>query len=107
MEGKKILWGNPSLFPHVPFTLQLGLPKSSFPRNNTKTYYNTFAVSAELVYGQPSQETPKNMHDQPIDGLFLCAFWKLIEKCCLRQLANSMQNQVQSYQPSDTRRPIG
>jgi len=38
------------------------------PRNNRKTYYNTFAASAELAFGQPWQEAPKNMRDQPIDG---------------------------------------
>jgi len=27
--GKKILWGNTSLFPYVPFSLQLGLPQES------------------------------------------------------------------------------
>jgi len=31
-------------------------------------YYNTFAASAELSYGQPSQEAPKNIRYQPIDG---------------------------------------
>jgi len=39
-------------------------PKSWLPRNNRKT----FAASAELAYGQPSQEAPKNIRDQPIDG---------------------------------------
>ena len=43
-------------------------PKSWWsPRNNRKTYYNTLVASAELAYGQPSQEAPKNMRDQPID----------------------------------------
>jgi len=37
-------------------------------RNNRKTNYNTFAASVQLAYGQPSQETPKNTRDQPIDG---------------------------------------
>jgi len=44
------------------------LPKSWLPCNNRKTYYNTFAASAELAYGQPSQDAPKNIHDQPTDG---------------------------------------
>jgi len=43
-------------------------PKSRLPRNNRKTHYNTFAASAELAYGQPKQEAPKNMRDQPIGG---------------------------------------
>jgi len=38
------------------------------PRNNRETYCNTFVASAELAYGQPSQEAPKNIRDQPIDG---------------------------------------
>jgi len=37
------------------------------PRNDKKTYYNTFAASAELAYGQPSQEAPKNIRNQPTD----------------------------------------
>jgi len=43
-------------------------PKSWLPRNNRKTYYNTFAASTELAYGQPSQEAPKNTRDQLTDG---------------------------------------
>jgi len=31
-------------------------------------YYNTFAASTELACGQPSQEAPKNIRDQPIGG---------------------------------------
>jgi len=46
-------------------------------RNNRKTYYNIFAASAVPAYGQPSQEAPKNIHDQPIDGQFLCTFWNI------------------------------
>ena len=42
-------------------------PKSWLLRNNRKTYYNTFAASAELAFGQPSQEAPKNIPDKPID----------------------------------------
>jgi len=38
------------------------------PRNNRKTYHNTFAASAELAYGQPSQEAPKKIRDQPNGG---------------------------------------
>jgi len=34
-------------------------PKSCLSRNNGKTYYNTFVASAELAYGQPSQEATK------------------------------------------------
>ena len=42
-------------------------PKSWWsPRDNRKTYCNTLVASAELAYGQPSQEA-KNIHDQPID----------------------------------------
>jgi len=36
--------------------------------SNRKTYYDTFAASAVLAYGQPSQEALKTIHDQPIDG---------------------------------------
>jgi len=43
-------------------------PKSLLPRSNRKTYYNTFAVSAVLACGQPSQEAPKNIRNQPTDG---------------------------------------
>jgi len=43
-------------------------PKSWLPSNNMKLYYNTFAASVQLAYGQLSQETPKNTRDQPIDG---------------------------------------
>ena len=43
-------------------------PKSWLPCNDRKTYYNTFAASADLAYGQPSQEVPNNIRDQPIDG---------------------------------------
>jgi len=39
-------------------------PKSWLLRNNRKTHYNTFAASAVLAYGQPSQEAPKNIRDQ-------------------------------------------
>jgi len=35
--------------------------KSWLSRNNRKTYHNTFAASALLAYGQPSQEAPKYM----------------------------------------------
>ena len=42
--------------------------KSWLPRNNRKAYYNIFAASAELAYGQPSQDAPKNIRDQPSDG---------------------------------------
>ena len=37
-------------------------------RNNRKTYHNTFGASALLAYGQPSQEAPKHIPDQPVDG---------------------------------------
>ena len=43
-------------------------PKWWLSRNNVKTYYNTLAASAKLAYGQPSQEAPKNIRDQPTDG---------------------------------------
>jgi len=45
-------------------------PKSRLSRNNRKTYYNNFAASAVLVYGQPSQEPP-------IDGEFLSTSWNI------------------------------
>jgi len=51
--------------------------KSWLPRNNRKTFYNTFVASAQLAYGQPSQETPKNTRDQPIDGSFLCTLYNI------------------------------
>ena len=41
---------------------------SWLPHNNTKRYYNAFAVSVELAYGQPLQDTSKNIRDQPLDG---------------------------------------
>ena len=43
-------------------------PKSWLPRKNRKTRYNTFAASAKLAYGPPSQEAPKNISDPPTDG---------------------------------------
>jgi len=45
----------------------LRLIKSRLSYNNRKTYYNTFAAPAVLAYGQPPQEAPKNIRDQPID----------------------------------------
>jgi len=42
--------------------------KSWLPCDNRKTYYNIFAASAELTYGQPSQDAPKNIRDQSTDG---------------------------------------
>jgi len=41
---------------------------------NGKTYYNTLVASAELAYGQPSQEAQKNIYDQAIYREFLCTF---------------------------------
>jgi len=41
-------------------------------------------VYAKLAYGQPSQEAPKNIHDQPIDIVdnnFYVLPGILIEKC--------------------------
>ena len=52
-------------------------PMSRLPRNNRKTYSKSFAASAELACGQPSQEAPMNVRDQPIDGSFLCTFWNI------------------------------
>jgi len=49
-------------------------------RNNRKTYYNTFAASAELSCGQPSQKAPKNICDQPTDNFYVLSDI-LIEKC--------------------------
>ena len=51
--------------------------KSWLQSNNRKTDYNTFVAFAELAYGQPSQEAPKNIRDQPIDGQFLCTLWNI------------------------------
>ena len=57
-------------------------PKSWLPRNNRKTYYNTFAVSAELAYGQPSQEAPVYVTKQLIDDFYVGLLSGiLIEKC--------------------------
>jgi len=42
--------------------------ESWIPPYNRKTYYNIFEGSADLAYGQPSQDAPKNICDQPIDG---------------------------------------
>ena len=41
-------------------------PKSWLPCNNRKIYYNIFAASAKKAYGQPSQQAPENIRDQPI-----------------------------------------
>jgi len=41
------------------------MPKSWLSHNNRKTCHNTFAASGVLAYGQPSQEAPKNIRDQP------------------------------------------
>jgi len=44
-------------------------PKSWLSCNNKKTYYNnTLPSSVELVYGQPLEDAPKNVRDQPTDG---------------------------------------
>jgi len=37
-------------------------------RNNGKSYYNNCVASAELTYGQPSQEAQMDIRDQAIDG---------------------------------------
>ena len=73
-------------------------PKSLLVLNNRKTYYNTFAVSAVPAYGQPSQEAPKNIRDQPTDGEFyvLSGILILTESVPFSYLVNSMQNQARS-----------
>ena len=51
-----------------------------------------------LACGQPPQETPKNIRDQPIDGEFyvLSGILILIESVLFSYLVNSMQNQARS-----------
>jgi len=75
----------------------LHLNHNWLPCNNRKTYYNTFAASAELAYGQPSQEAPWRIYvtNQLMDNFYVLS-GILIEKFFFRQLVNSMQNQVQS-----------
>jgi len=55
-------------------------------------------ASAVLSYGQPPQETPKNMRDQSIDGEFyvLSGILILIESVLFSYLVNSTQNQARS-----------
>jgi len=51
--------------------------KSLLLRNNRKTYYHTFATSDVLAYGQPSQETPKNIgyvSNQLMDNFYVACF---------------------------------
>jgi len=48
-------------------------------RNNRRTYYNTFAASAELACGQPLQEAPSKENRQPTTFYVLPG--TLIEKC--------------------------
>jgi len=56
-------------------------PKSWFPRNNRKTYYNT-AASAELAYRQPLQERHQRTYvtNQLMDNFYVLS-GILIEKC--------------------------
>jgi len=57
MQCTIALVGDPQIEGRVSVT-----PKSWLPCNDRKTYYNTFAASAELAYGQLwSQEAPKNI----------------------------------------------
>jgi len=83
-------------------------PKSWLSRNDRKIYYHSFAASAELAYGQPYQDAPKNMRDQPFDGEFICrpTFWNIDWKMFfLRSL--SIQCKIRCDRPSDTRRSTG
>jgi len=57
-------------------------PKSWLPRNNRKSYYNTFAASAELAYGQPSemstdQDWSQFWPDQDWIGLQFFGDWRI------------------------------
>ena len=51
-----------------------------------------------LAYGQPPQETQKNIRDQPIDWEFyvLSGILILIESVLFSYFVNSMENQAQS-----------
>jgi len=80
-------------------------PESWLPRNNRKTYYSTFVTSAELAYGRPSQEAPKNIRGQAIDRWFLCrpTFWNIDWKMFFFGIL-SIQCKFRCNRPSDTRR---
>ena len=79
-------------------------PKSWLSRNNRKTYYNTFAASAKLASGQPSQEAPKNIRGQPVDGKIVCTFWNIDWKMFFFG-SLSIQCKIRCNPPSDTNRP--
>jgi len=50
------------------------------------------------TYGQPSQETPKKIRDQPIDGelYVLSGMLIMIESVLFSYLVNAIQNQARS-----------
>jgi len=77
-------------------------PKWWLSRNNRKTYYNTFAASAELSCGQPSQKAPKNICDQPTDNFYVLSDI-LIEKCSF-YAACQFNAKLGAIDRSDTRR---
>jgi len=60
--------------------------------------YKNLAASAVLAYGQPLQETPKKIRDQPIDGEFYVLSGKsiLIESVLFSYLVSSTQDQARS-----------
>ena len=90
-QNAKVRLSNAQIGCKVSFT-----PKSRLSRNNRKTYYNTFAASAVLAFGQPSQEAPRNMW--PTNWWIIFRYFL---KYCLKSvlfgyLVNSMQNQLRS-----------
>jgi len=76
--------------------------KSWLLRNKMLTYHNTFAASALLAHGQPSQEAPKiYVINQFMDNFYVLS-GIYIESVLYRYLVNSMQ--IRRDQPTDTRR---
>jgi len=83
-------------------------PKWWLWRNNRKTYHNTFAASAVLAYGQPSQEAPKK-YTWPTNWwiIFMYFLEHWLKSVLFRYLDNSMQNQARSTDRSGRDRLVG
>jgi len=80
--------------------------KSWLSRNDRKSHHNTFAASAVLAYGQPSQRGTKNKCDQPIHGSFLCTFWNFDWQAFFIGIL-SIQCKIRRDRPTDIRRSTG
>jgi len=93
-------------------------PKSWLPRNNTKTYYiqnvlyilqnnaSLRGICQASVWSAITTGTKE--YSWPTNRWIIFMYYLVwLKNVLFRQLVNSMQNQVQSNQPSGTRRPTG